>query len=134
MSVQNGRYRAHFGTLDLGGSSSAQLGAWSAGGQPGSVTHNRGASLTSTSGSTAATVDAPAPSITIDSSRQACATGATRAVDEADGGAELVGAGADVVDRQVGERAVLAADVDLLVEDPTNVGHVSNAAATAAWP
>ena len=44
------------------------------------TTHSRGASSTSSSGSSSATVAAPARSIAIASSRQARATGATRAV------------------------------------------------------
>jgi len=46
----------------------------------GSVTHSRGASVSSTSGSSSPTVVAPARSMAIASSRQAWATGATRAV------------------------------------------------------
>jgi len=48
--------------------------------QPGRVTHSRGASVSSVSGSRPPTVAAPVRSSAIVSSRQACATGATRAV------------------------------------------------------
>ena len=83
--------------------------------------------------SNSATRPAPARSISIDSSRHARATGATRAVGpQPDRGAQLVGARAHVVERELAERAVGAADEHRLLRGPASrsrpLGHRAHAA------